>query len=94
MNDETEQQEFFLPLLEKKVAKANAAQLDACWAILKYKEIGILRKLEAYAELFGLKSQKLVDEAPQSDDGRILDKKTRHAIHDFLLARSQELNAR
>jgi hypothetical protein len=40
MNTETEQ----IELLEK-ISQANEAQVDSMWAILKYKEIGIYRKV-------------------------------------------------
>ena len=78
--------------LGKKILKANAAQLDASWAILKYKEIGILRKIECYSELFGLNSEKVAAEAPVTEDGRILDKPTRNSIHEYLITRSSEIN--
>jgi hypothetical protein len=78
--------------LGNKILKANAAQLDASWAILKYKEIGILRKLDCYSELFNLKSDKVFSEAPATEDGRILDKPTRNVVHEYLIQRSSEIN--
>lgn len=80
------------PLL-KKIAKANEVEVDTCWAILKYKgEIGILRKIRCLCNIFGVNVDKVTPMLPQDDDGRILDKDTRHEIHEVLLARSQEVN--
>jgi len=58
------------------INEANEAQVDSLWAILKYKEIGIYRKIDFDSAIEGL---------PQDEEGRVLDYKTRHLIHDTLI---------
>ena len=68
-------------------------QIDALWAILKYRELGIYKKLLAMACVRKCDPQVLINEAPKEDDSdRILSTDTRFAIHGPLLARSYELN--
>ena len=71
--------------LVNSINKANEAQVDASWAILKYKEIGIYRKVACLAQLLDVDFDVVLDELPQDEDGRILDYKTRHLIHDALI---------
>ena len=71
--------------LVNSINKANEAQVDASWAILKYKEIGIYRKVACLSQLLGVDFDVVLDELPQDEDGRILDYKTRHLIHDALI---------
>ena len=40
-------------LLFKKISEANEHQMDALWAILKYRDMGILRKILAMCEVLG-----------------------------------------
>jgi hypothetical protein len=72
--------------LTDAIMEADAVQVDASWAILKYKEIGIYRKVACLSSLFQLSFDDVVNELPQDDEGRILDYKTRHIIHDALLS--------
>ena len=65
--------------------KANEAQIDALWGILKYKEIGIYRKVASMCEVLNLDFELIVSEFPTDEEGRVLDHKTRHLIHDALL---------
>ncbi len=67
------------------ISQANEAQVDSIWAILKYKEIGIYRKIACICEVLNLDFQKSLDDLPQDEEGRILDYKTRHLIHDTLI---------
>ena len=64
---------------------ANEAQVDAVWGILKYKEIGIYRKVASMCEVLNLDFEEIVSEFPTDEEGRVLDHKTRHLIHDPLL---------
>ena len=64
---------------------ANEAQVDAVWGILKYKEIGIYRKVASMCEVLNLDFEEIVSEFPTDEEGRVLDHKTRHLIHDALL---------
>jgi hypothetical protein len=80
MNTQTEK-----ILLLDEVNEANEAQVDSLWAILKYKEIGIYRKIACMCEVLSLDFQDVVDSLPQDEEGRILDYKTRHMIHDTLI---------
>ena len=72
-------------LLLKEIRVANFGQRDALWAILKYKNIGIFRKVSAMCAVFNLNFNEIIDDMPQDDDGRIYDKKTRLIIHDALM---------
>lgn len=65
---------------------ATNAQVDAVWAILKYREIGIYRKLASISEVLNLDFEEVVSQFPSDEDGRILDHKTRHMIHDSLIS--------
>jgi hypothetical protein len=67
------------------ISQANEAQVDSVWAILKYKEIGIYRKIACMCEVLGLDFQEILNDLPQDEEGRILDYKTRHMIHDILI---------
>ena len=72
--------------LTEAILEANSVQVDASWAILKYKEIGIYRKVACLSSLFELPFDNVINELPQDEEGRILDYKTRHIIHDALLS--------
>lgn len=72
--------------LTEAIENANSVQVDASWAILKYKEIGIYRKVACLTSLLQLSFDDVVSELPQDEEGRILDYKTRHMIHDALLS--------
>lgn len=76
--------------LAESIKQADAVQVDASWAILKYKSIGILRKLKCLAWVLDADEDAVLDEAPKDKDGRILDHETRHAIHDELILVSQQ----
>lgn len=79
----------------KKISEAiNEAKLetvDGLWAILKYREIGIYRKLKAMCAMLNLDADEVIAETEQDKDGRVLDKPTRQAIHDILLEASKNL---
>jgi hypothetical protein len=76
-----------IPTLTEAIRNSNMAQIDCLWAILKYKEIGILRKVKCMAEVFGpqFDLEQALRECPVDDKGRIVDYRTRHLIHDVLL---------
>jgi len=67
------------------IETAAPVQVDTLWSILKYKEIGILRKVRCMSGVLRLDSNSVIDELPMDDEGRILDYKTRHMIHDVLI---------
>ncbi len=67
---------------------ANPVQVDTLWSILKYKEIGILRKVKCMSDVLRLNTTSVIDELPTDEEGRILDYKTRHMIHDVLINNS------
>lgn len=71
--------------LESYFSSASADQIDIIWAILKYKEIGIYRKAKCISTALGLKLEDLVSLLPKDGEGRILDYKSRHMIHDSLI---------
>lgn len=71
--------------LAKAIEKSKPEQIDLCWAILKYKEIGVLRKIKALCSAFCLDLEQVVSELPKDENGRIIDWSTRHMIHDSLM---------
>jgi hypothetical protein len=73
------------PMLVTAIESANSEQLDTLWSILKYKEIGIFRKIKCMTHVLGIDFSQLVDNLPKDDEGRVLDYKTRHMIHDILI---------
>ena len=64
---------------------AESEEIDGLWAILKYKDIGIMRKLKSMSALLDIDDNKVIDEAPKDEDNRIIDFKTRNQIHKILL---------
>lgn len=75
-------------LLANAIEKATPEQIDLCWAVLKYKEIGVYRKVKSLCSAFGLNFDKVIVELPQQE-GRVLDRETRHLIHETLLKASK-----
>lgn len=71
--------------LAKAIEKSEPEQIDLCWAILKYKEIGVLRKIKALCSAFKLNLEQVISELPKDENGRIIDWTTRHMIHDSLI---------
>ena len=73
--------------LESQIQKCSEVDVDCLWAILKYREIGILRKVLCICNLLKLNSDEILPEIPQDENGRFLDKPTRAMIHDALIRR-------
>jgi len=71
--------------ISNSLSSATDAQVDAVWAILKYREIGIYRKVASICEVLDLDFAEVLSELPSDEEGRILDHKTRHLIHDSLI---------
>lgn len=71
--------------LEQAFSKTPSEKIDAIWAILKYKEIGVYRKVKCIASVIGVDFEGLSSKLPKDETGRILDHKTRHLIHDALI---------
>jgi hypothetical protein len=71
--------------LAEEISQAEESQVDALWAILKYKEIGIYRKVACMCDVLNLDFERVLASLPQDEEGRILDYKTRHLIHDALV---------
>lgn len=80
-----------IPTIANAILKANSAQVDCLWAVLKYKEIGILRKIKCMSEVLRFDLDQACRELPLNDGGFIVDYKSRHLIHDILLERSKQL---
>jgi hypothetical protein len=72
------------------IKEADEVQIDACWAILRDIRLGIMRKLKCWSLVFDLDEEKILNEAPKDNEGRILDKSTRHQLHDELIKVSQK----
>ena len=62
--------------------------MDALWAILKYRDMGILRKVYAMCEVLGLDKDEVVSNLPQDENGRIYDSKNRFLLSRALLGQS------
>ena len=77
-----------ITLLEEAILDANDVEVDTIWALLKYKEIGIFRKVNCICNLLDLNFDRAIKEMPQDENGRVLDYKTRHIIHDSLIRSS------
>jgi hypothetical protein len=71
------------------IKSATPEQIDTLWSILKYKEIGIFRKIKCMSSVLGLSFENVVTDLPKDETGRILDHKTRHLIHDTLIQHSK-----
>ena len=67
------------------ISNSNEAQIDSMWAILKYKEIGIYRKIACMCDVLSLDFEDAIEGLPMDEEGRVLDYKTRHLIHDTLI---------
>ena len=76
--------------LKSAINGAGEEQIDGMWAILKYREIGIMRKLKSMSALLGLQEDEVIAEAPQDENNRILDYTTRQEIHETLLEVSKK----
>jgi len=74
------------------VKKTNDVEADAIWAILKYKNIGILRKVMCICKVLNLDHKEVLSSLPKDDNGRYLDKPTRKLIHDALIIRQGKIN--
>ena len=70
------------------VKKTNDVEADAIWAILKYKNIGILRKVMCICKVLDIDTQDVLETLPKDENGRYLDKPTRRLIHDALILRN------
>ena len=76
--------------IDTSLKGSTNAQVDAVWAILKYREIGSYRKLASISEVLNLNFEEVVSEFPCDEEGRVLDHKTRHMIHDSLISLNEE----
>lgn len=88
-NTNIKEEEIKCELLSNAIRDANASQIDTLWAVLKYKEIGILRKINCMCAALNISSEKVVLDLPKDSEGRILDYKTRHFVHDILIKYSK-----
>lgn len=78
------------PTLHNAIALASPEQIDALWAILKYREIGIFRKLKSMAAILNVDFNSVLEEtSTKNENGRLFDHETRHAIHESLLQYSK-----
>jgi len=75
--------------LEDALSHASETELDVAFALLKYKEIGIYRKIKCLCLALQLDFDEVVKNLP-NENGRLLDRETRHYIHDYMLARAKQ----
>jgi hypothetical protein len=77
-------------LLFVEMSKANEHQMDALWAILKNREMGILRKILAMCEVLHIDKDEVVSNLPQDENGRIYDSRNRFLLSKALLKASNQ----
>lgn len=77
-------------LLFVEMSKANEHQMDALWAILKNREMGILRKIFAMCEVLHIDKDEVVSNLPQDENGRIYDSRNRFLLSKALLKASNK----
>ena len=77
--------------LKTAINGAGEEKIDGLWAILKYREIGIMRKLKSMSALLGLREEEVISEAQKYENNRILDYTTRQEIHETLLEASKKI---
>ena len=85
MTTAAEAEKLNLQNFEDAISKTNDTNIDTLWAILKYKEIGIYRKVKCMSEVLEADFDSLANELPTDSSGRVLDQRSRHAIHDVLI---------
>ena len=76
-------------LLIDAIGQANQPQLDALWAILKFRNMGILRKVLAMCEVLNLNADDIVKNLPQDENGRIFDSKNWYLLSKALIEASK-----
>lgn len=77
--------------LYDKLKYCDDVTADSVWAILRYKNIGILRKVMCICKILNLDSATILSSFPTDESGRYLDKPIRKEIHEVLIKRSYEL---
>jgi hypothetical protein len=83
-----------IPTIANAILTATSEQIDCLWAILKYRDLGILRKIKCMAEILKFDLDKACAELPINSGGYIVDRQTRHLIHEVLLDKSKEITAK
>lgn len=73
------------------IKQADEVEVDGMFATLKYRSMGILRKMRVFALILDLDEEIVLKEAPKDDSGRLIDYEARHTICDALVSRSKEL---
>lgn len=76
-------------LLIDAISNANDAQIDGLWAILKCRDMGILRKVLAICEVLSLNPNEVVANLPQDENGRIYDSRNRYILTQALIKASK-----
>ena len=77
-------------LLVSAIEQADVVEINTLWAVLKYKELGIFKKLKSMALILDVNFEEVLKDVPRDEEERVLDKKTRHLIHDVLIEVSQK----
>ena len=69
MQTDTKMTEKVGTTLIKAIEDANPIQIDTLWSILKYKEIGILRKVKCMSDVLHLNTGVVIEELPTDEEG-------------------------
>lgn len=77
--------------LIEAIKGADNTEIDVSFSILRDFGIGIFRKLKGWALVLDINEEAVIKEAPKDDNGRVIDRTTRHTVCDALVARSKEL---
>lgn len=76
-------------IIEKSIQDSNIETLNTLWALLKYRELGILKKINCMAQVLGLDKQEFLRHMVTDEDGRVIDQASRKIIHDYLIKYGQ-----
>lgn len=71
--------------IELAIRNSNIETINTLWALLKYRELGILKKINCMAQVLGIDSQEFLRHMVLDEDGRVIDRASRSLIHDILI---------
>jgi hypothetical protein len=71
--------------IELAIRNSNIETINTLWALLKYRELGILKKINCMAQVLGIDSDDFLRCMVSDEDGRVIDKASRKIIHDILI---------
>jgi hypothetical protein len=73
--------------IKNKILSCTDEQLDLGFALIKYPELGILRKVKCFSLVFGIDFDDLLSILPKTSDDRILNKNAKLMLRGLLMER-------